>query len=37
MKFAEAWLAHPVWPQPELDAATGDEVERFSAPFWKLR
>ncbi|OGU24624.1 MAG: tRNA (cytosine(32)/uridine(32)-2'-O)-methyltransferase TrmJ [Hydrogenophilales bacterium RIFOXYD1_FULL_62_11] len=30
-EIRQAWLNHPVWPQPELDAATGDEVERFYA------
>ena len=25
------WLRHPGWPQPEIDAATMDEIERFYA------
>lgn len=25
------WLAHASWPQPDLDAATGDDIERFYA------
>ena len=25
----QAWLGHASWPQPEMDAATGDELERF--------
>lgn len=25
----QTWLRHASWPQPEMDAATGDEVERF--------
>ena len=28
-EIRQAWLGHPSWPQPEMDAATGDEVERF--------
>ncbi|MEQ1662462.1 MAG: RNA methyltransferase [Thiobacillus sp.] len=28
-EIRQHWLAHPVWPQPTLDAATGDEVEKF--------
>lgn len=28
-EIRQAWLAHASWPQPELDAATGDEMERF--------
>ena len=26
----QSWLNHPGWPQPELDAATTEEIERFS-------
>lgn len=25
----QSWLSHPSWPQPELDAATTEEIERF--------
>ncbi len=25
----QRWLSHPSWPQPELDAATTEEIERF--------
>lgn len=25
----QAWLGHANWPQPAMDAATGDELERF--------
>lgn len=25
----QAWLAHASWPQPEIDAATGAEIEHF--------
>ena len=28
-EIRQAWLEHASWPQPEMDAATGDEVERF--------
>ncbi|MCL5060656.1 MAG: RNA methyltransferase [Candidatus Thermoplasmatota archaeon] len=28
-EIRQAWLGHASWPQPEMDAATGDEVERF--------
>jgi len=28
-EIRQAWLEHANWPQPEMDAATGDEVERF--------
>lgn len=28
-EIRQAWLDRPSWPQPELDAATGDEVEKF--------
>ena len=28
-EIRQAWLGHPSWPQPEMDAATGDEVEKF--------
>ena len=28
-EIRQTWLGHPAWPQPEMDAATGDEVERF--------
>ena len=27
----QSWLNHPAWPQPEIDAATMDEIERFYA------
>jgi len=30
-EIRQAWLNHASWPPPELDAATGDEVERFYA------
>ena len=25
----QSWLNHPAWPQPEIDAATTEEIERF--------
>ncbi|MDT3706591.1 MAG: RNA methyltransferase [Thiobacillus sp.] len=28
-EIRQAWLGHAGWPQPEMDAATGAEVERF--------
>jgi len=28
-EIRQAWLGHASWPQPEMDAATGDELERF--------
>jgi len=28
-EIRQAWLGHASWPQPEMDAATGDEVEKF--------
>lgn len=28
-EIRQAWLQHPSWPKPEIDAATLDEVERF--------
>ncbi|MHB1092406.1 RNA methyltransferase [Thiobacillus sp.] len=28
-EIRQAWLGHPSWPQPEMDVATGDEMERF--------
>ncbi|MBW8366167.1 MAG: RNA methyltransferase, partial [Rhizobium sp.] len=28
-EIRQAWLGHVNWPQPALDAATGDEMERF--------
>ena len=28
-EIRQAWLGHARWPQPEMDAATGDEVEKF--------
>jgi len=28
-EIRQAWLERPHWPQPEMDAATGDEVEKF--------
>ena len=28
-EIRQAWLDHADWPQPEMDAATGDEVEKF--------
>src|SRR5512135_454321 len=28
-EIRQVWLGHASWPQPEMDAATGDEVERF--------
>lgn len=28
-EIRQAWLGHANWPQPEIEAATGDEVERF--------
>lgn len=30
-EIRQAWLGHPNWPQPEMDAATGDELEKFYA------
>ena len=27
----QSWLNHPAWPQPEIDAATTEEIERFYA------
>jgi tRNA C32,U32 (ribose-2'-O)-methylase TrmJ len=27
-EIRQAWLGHADWPQPEMDAATSDEVER---------
>ena len=27
-EIRQAWLSHVSWPQPEIDAATGDEVEK---------
>lgn len=27
----QSWLEHPDWPQPEIDAATMEEIERFYA------
>jgi TrmH family RNA methyltransferase len=30
-ELRQAWLGHATWPQPELDTATGDEVEKFYA------
>ena len=30
-EIRQAWLEHAAWAQPEIDAATGDEVERFYA------
>lgn len=30
-EIRQAWLGHASWPPPEMDAATGDEVERFYA------
>lgn len=28
-EIRQAWLEHASWPQPEIDAATGAEIERF--------
>jgi len=28
-EIRQAWLGHASWPQPEMDAATGEELERF--------
>ncbi len=28
-EIRQTWLGHAAWPQPEIDAATGDEVEKF--------
>lgn len=28
-EIRQAWLDHECWPQPKMDAATGDELERF--------
>jgi len=28
-EIRQAWLGHASWPQPEMDAATGDELEKF--------
>lgn len=28
-EIRQAWLGHAAWPQPDMDAATGDEVEKF--------
>lgn len=28
-EIRQAWLGHASWPQPELDPATGDELEKF--------
>jgi TrmH family RNA methyltransferase len=28
-EIRQAWLGHASWPQPEIDTATGDEVEKF--------
>ncbi len=30
-ELRRAWLEQPAWPQPELEAASGDELERFYA------
>lgn len=30
-EIRQAWLGRGSWPQPEMDAATGDEVEKFYA------
>jgi tRNA C32,U32 (ribose-2'-O)-methylase TrmJ len=30
-EIRQVWLDHASWPPPEMDAATGDEVERFYA------
>jgi len=30
-EIRQAWLGHAEWPQPEIDAASLDEVERFYA------
>jgi len=27
-EIRQAWLGHASWPQPEMDVATGDEVEK---------
>ena len=28
-ELRQGWLGHAAWPQPEIDAASGDEMERF--------
>ncbi|MDP2057285.1 MAG: TrmH family RNA methyltransferase, partial [Thiobacillus sp.] len=28
-EIRQTWLAHASWPQPEMDAATGGELEKF--------
>ena len=28
-EIRQAWLQHPAWPQPEIDAAKLDDIERF--------
>jgi TrmH family RNA methyltransferase len=30
-EIRQAWLQHPSWPQPEIDAAKSEDVERFYA------
>ena len=30
-EIRQTWLGHVSWPQPEMDAASGDEVEKFYA------
>lgn len=30
-ELRQAWLGRAAWPQPEIDAATGDEMEKFYA------
>lgn len=30
-ELRQAWLGHASWPQPEMDAASSDEVEKFYA------
>ena len=30
-ELRQAWLGHATWPQPEMDAASSDEVEKFYA------
>ena len=30
-ELRQAWLGHAVWPQPAMDAASSDEVEKFYA------
>jgi TrmH family RNA methyltransferase len=30
-EIRQAWLQHPAWPQPEIDAAKLDDIERFYA------